>query len=132
MAASDKDFNPSKIEEKWKEAWYSANLYKAEDFSNKPKKYILAELPYPSGKSLHIGHAMRYTVPEVYSRFLRMQGYNVLFPMGWDSFGLPTEGFALKEGKTPQEITEQLKVDYKKAMQSMGYAIDWDREFATS
>ncbi len=126
------DYNPAKIEEKWKKAWYSCNLYKAEDFSDKPKKYILAELPYPSGKSLHIGHAMRYTIPEVYSRFLRMQGNNVLFPMGWDSFGLPTEGFALKEDKTPQEITEQLKTDYKKAMQDMGYAIDWDREFATS
>ncbi|MBP8961162.1 leucine--tRNA ligase [Patescibacteria group bacterium] len=132
MTSSKQEYDYAKIEEKWKKAWYSVNLYKAEDFSQKPKKYILAELPYPSGKSLHIGHAMRYTVPDVYSRYLRMQGYNVLFPMGWDSFGLPTEGFALKENKTPQEVTEQLKVDYKNAMQNMGYAIDWDREFATS
>jgi leucyl-tRNA synthetase len=126
------DYEPSIIEQKWKAKWYENNLYKAEDFSEKPKKYILAELPYPSGKSLHIGHALRYTVPEVYSRYLRMCGYNVLFPMGWDSFGLPTEGYALKTGKTPQEVTQELTASYKEAMQGMGYGIDWDREFATS
>lgn len=132
MTLGKDTYNPQQFEQKWRENWYSCNLYKARDFSPKPKKYILAELPYPSGKSLHIGHAMRYTVPDVYARFLRMKGYNVLFPMGWDSFGLPTEGYAIKEGKTPQEVTERLKKDYKEAMKSMGYGIDWDREFATS
>lgn len=119
------------IEQKWKEYWYRDNIYEAVDFSPKPKKYILAELPYPSGRSLHIGHAMRYTVPEVYSRYLRMKGYNVMFPMGWDAFGLPTEEYAKKEGKTPQEATQELGAKYKAAMQDMGYGIDWNREINT-
>lgn len=121
-----------KIEENWKNKWFDDNIYEAVDFSTKPKKYILAELPYPSGKFLHIGHMMRYTVPEIYSRYLRMRGFNVLFPMGWDCFGLPAETFAIKEGITPQEAIAKATVDYKKAMQNMGYAIDWSREINTS
>ncbi len=126
------EYDFRKIEQKWKSKWFKDNIYRAEDFSDRPKKYILAELPYPSGESLHIGHAMRYTVPEAYSRYLRMKGYNVLFPMGWDSFGLPTEGYALKAGKTPQEVTKELTENYKEGMKDMGYAVDWEREFATS
>ena len=125
-------YNFKKIENNWKQKWYTENIYGAKDFSAKPKKYILAELPYPSGKSLHVGHMMRYTVPEIYSRYLRMRGYNVLFPMGWDSFGLPAETYAKKAGITPQEAISQAAVDYKAAMQDMGYAIDWDREINTS
>jgi leucyl-tRNA synthetase len=120
------------IEEKWRSHWYEDNVYEAIDFSPKPKKYILAELPYPSGKYLHAGHMMRYTVPEVYSRFLRMRGYNVLFPMGWDCFGLPAETYALKTKTTPQKAIAQAIKDYKFAMQRMGYAIDWNREINTS
>ncbi len=119
------------IENNWRPKWYEDNIYEAVDFSPKPKKYILAELPYPSGKYLHAGHMMRYTIPEVYSRFLRMQGYNVMFPMGWDSFGLPAETFAIKSKSTPQEIIDQATKDYKNAMQLMGYAIDWSREINT-
>ncbi len=126
------EYNHKKIEEKWKEKWLKDNIYEAVDFSEKPKKYILAELPYPSGKSIHIGHAMRYTVPDIYSRYLRMKGYNVLFPMGWDAFGLPTEGYALKEGKTPQEIVEKITQDYKQAIIDVGYGVDWNRSFSTS
>lgn len=125
-------YNHEKIENNWRDKWYEDNIYEAVDFSEKPKKYILAELPYPSGKSLHVGHMMRYTVPEIYSRFLRMRGYNVMFPMGWDSFGLPAETYALKEGITPQEAIKQAAIDYKKSMRGMGYAIDWDREINTS
>lgn len=120
------------IEGNWRNKWYEDNIYEAVDFSPKPKKYILAELPYPSGKYLHAGHMMRYTIPEVYSRLLRMQGYNVLFPMGWDSFGLPAETFAIKSNSTPQKVIAQAEVDYKHAMQLMGYAIDWKREINTS
>ncbi|RJR26495.1 leucine--tRNA ligase [candidate division WWE3 bacterium] len=126
------NYNHRQIEDNWKEKWFSDNLYEAVDFSEKPKKYILAELPYPSGKFLHVGHMMRYTVPEIYSRFLRMRGYNVLFPMGWDCFGLPAETFAQKEGITPQEAISKATKDYKDAMMSMGYAIDWNREINTS
>lgn len=132
MAGNPVKFDHKRIESNWKSKWYDGNIYAAEDFSKKPKKYILAELPYPSGKSLHIGHMMRYTVPEIYSRFLRMRGYNVLFPMGWDSFGLPAETYAQKAGITPQEAIAQAAVDYKAAMQDMGYAIDWNREINTS
>lgn len=125
-------YKHSEIEEKWRSHWYEDNIYEAVDFLDKPKKYILAELPYPSGKYLHAGHMMRYTVPEVYSRFLRMQGYNVLFPMGWDCFGLPAETFAIKTKTTPQKAINQAIKDYKYAMQRMGYAIDWKREINTS
>jgi len=125
-------YNHKTIENNWKDKWYKDNIYEAIDFSDKPKKYILAELPYPSGKSLHVGHMMRYTVPEIYSRFLRMNGYNVLFPMGWDCFGLPGETFAIKEKITPQEAIGKATTDYKKAMQDIGYAIDWEREITTS
>jgi leucyl-tRNA synthetase len=126
------DYNFENIENKWREKWFKDNIYEAVDFSPKPKKYILAELPYPSGKFLHVGHMMRYTVPEIYSRYLRMRGYNVLFPMGWDCFGLPTETFAIKEGITPQEAIARATVEYKLAMQRMGYAMDWSREINTS
>ena len=125
-------YNHKDIENHWRDLWYTDNIYEAVDFSSKPKKYILAELPYPSGKSIHVGHAMRYTVPEIYSRYLRMQGYNVLFPMGWDAFGLPTEMYALKNNVTPQEATQKLAVDYKKAVMDIGYAIDWKREINTT
>jgi len=125
-------YNHKDIENNWKEKWYKDSIYEAVDFSTKPKKYILAELPYPSGKSLHVGHMMRYTVPEIYSRFLRMSGYNVMFPMGWDCFGLPAETFAIKEKTTPQKAIAQATHDYKKAMQDIGYGIDWSREIVTS
>jgi leucyl-tRNA synthetase len=121
-----------KIEEKWKDRWYEDNVCAAEDFSDKPKKYILAELPYPSGYALHAGHMMRYTVPEVYSRFLRMRGYNVMYPMGWDSFGLPAENFAIKTGAHPAETTQKAIKNFKESLIRMGYGIDWAREIDTS
>ena len=132
MSDRSAKYNFKIIEKSWRDKWYKDNIYEAVDFSEKPKKYILAELPYPSGKFLHIGHMMRYTVPEMYSRYLRMQGFNVMYPMGWDSFGLPAETFAIKEHSTPQEVISQATKDYKVAMQSMGYAIDWNREINTS
>lgn len=125
-------YDHKRIEDNWRDHWFDDNIYRAEDFSDKPKKYILAEYPYPSGERLHMGHMMRYTVPEIYSRFLRMQGYNVLFPMGWDSFGLPAETYALKAGITPQEAIAQTTVDFKKALQAVGYGFDWDREINSS
>ncbi|NMB92001.1 leucine--tRNA ligase [candidate division WWE3 bacterium] len=125
-------YDHKKIEEKWKDIWFKENLYEAEDFSSKPKRYILAEFPYPSGKAIHVGHAMRYTVPDVYSRYLRMKGYNVMFPMGWDAFGLPAENYAIKTGEHPSKLTHQIIIDYKEAVQRMGYSFDWNREIATT
>ncbi len=127
-----KSFDHTKIEDHWKDKWYEDNIYRAVDFSDKPKKYILAELPYPSGEFLHVGHMMRYTVPEIYTRFLRMRGFNVMYPMGWDSYGLPAETYAIKVGKTPKEVTDNAAVKYKQAMKDMGYGIDWDREINTA
>lgn len=121
-----------KIENKWKDKWYKDNIYKAFDFSEKPKKYILAEFPYPSGRSMHVGHVMRYTVPEIYSRFLRMRGYNVMFPMGWDAFGLPAENYAVKTGNHPAVLTKELTDFYRQSMKDMGYGIDWEREVNTT
>lgn len=125
-------FDHTKIENNWKDKWYYDNIYEAFDFSEKPKKYILAELPYPSGSYLHLGHMMRYTVPEIYSRYLRMKGFNVLYPMGWDSFGLPAETFAIKENKTPKEVVDEAIENFRSSMKDMGYAIDWRREITTS
>ena len=127
-----KEYDHKKIEEKWKNIWLEDNVYEAFDFSDKPKKYILAEFPYPSGNSLHAGHMMRYTAPDVYSRYLRMKGYNVLFPMGWDAFGLPAENYAIKTGINPAVITHDTIKKFKESFLKMGYGIDWNREIDTS
>jgi len=126
--------NPySKIESKWREKWLKSNLYLAVDRDKHRKKaYILTEFPFPSGASLHVGHCFRYTVPDIYSRFLRMRGKNVMFPMGWDAFGLPTEEFARKTGANPKEVTLQNIQNLKDDLLKMGYGIDWGRELATT
>ena len=127
-----KEYDHKTIEEKWKNKWLQDNVYEAIDFSEKPKKYILAEFPYPSGTSLHAGHMMRYTAPDVYSRYLRMKGYNVLFPMGWDAFGLPAENYAIKTGIHPAIITKETIKKFKESFLKMGYGIDWSREIDTT
>ncbi|MBW6441875.1 leucine--tRNA ligase [Patescibacteria group bacterium] len=127
-----REYNHKKIEENWVEKWLRDNVYEAVDFSEKPKKYILEEFPYPSSNSLHAGHVMRYTVPDVYARYLRMKGYNVLFPMGWDAFGLPAENYAIKTGIHPAKITQDTIVNFKESFLRMGYGIDWEREIDTS
>lgn len=125
-------YNHNEIENKWKDKWYEVNLYKAVDFSPKPKKYILAEFPYPSGKSLHAGHMMRFTLPDVYSRYLRMKGFNVMFPMGWDAFGLPAENYAVQTGINPAITTKEIIKDYKQSLYTLGYSVDTDREINTT
>ena len=125
-------YNFKTTEDHWRDKWVKDNVYAAEDFSRKPKKYILAEFPYPSGAALHAGHMMRYTVPDVYSRFLRMNGYNVLFPMGWDAFGLPAENYAIKTGVHPAITTKKAIDDMKSSLMRMGFGIDWTREFSTT
>ena len=127
-----KEYDYKKIEKKWKDRWLQNNVYEAVDFSKKPKKYILAEFPYPSGNSLHAGHMMRYTAPDVYARYLRMKGYNVLFPMGWDAFGLPAENYAIKTGINPAVITHETIQKFKESFLRMGYGVDWEREIDTS
>ena len=101
--------------------------FQAEDFSEKQKIYVLAEFPYPSGSGLHIGHAFTYTGGDVYARFQRMQGRNVLFPIGWDAFGLPTENYAIRTGQKPQDVTKTNTENYRKEMKALGFSFDWSR-----
>ena len=127
------NYSPQTIEPKWQKNWYESNLYRATDQDIKrPKKYILVEFPYPSGAALHVGHAFRFTVPDVYSRYLRMKGYNVLFPIGYDAFGLPTEERARKEGKNPVVTTEENIQAFRGQLHRLGYGFDWEREVNTT
>jgi leucyl-tRNA synthetase len=125
-------YNPQKIEKKWQKAWEKQNLYQAEDFSKKPKKYIMVEFPYPSGDGLHVGHVRSYSALDALARKKRMEGYNVLYPMGWDAFGLPTENYAIKTGIHPAKVTEQNIKVFKKQMKSLGLSFDWSREINTT
>jgi leucyl-tRNA synthetase len=106
--------------------------FHAKDSSDKPKMYVLVEFPYPSGSGLHIGHAFSFTGGDVYARFMRMQGKNVLFPIGWDAFGLPTENYAIRTGRPPQEVTRENTAMFKEQMQRLGLSFDWDRVVDTT
>ena len=124
-------FNFKEIENKYKNSWHEQKVYEAVDFSEKPKKYILSEFPYPSGAALHMGHMMRFSSADIYSRFLRMKGFNVLFPMGWDAFGLPAENYAVKTGIHPKVTTKKSIDTMKSSLIDMGFSFDWDREIST-
>ena len=125
--------NFKEIESKWKKFWENNfKLYRAEDYSDKKKKYVLVEFPYPSGSGLHIGHAFSFTGGDVYARFKRMQGENVLFPMGWDAFGLPTENYAIKMKKKPQQVTKENTDMFRQQMKDLAYSFDWNREVNTT
>jgi len=125
-------YNPSKIEKKWQKKWQRQKLYQAEDFSKKPKKYIMVEFPYPSGDGLHVGHVRSYTALDALARKKRMEGFNVLYPMGWDAFGLPTENYAIKTGIHPAKVTEDNIKVFKKQMNLLGFSFDWSREINTT
>jgi len=126
------EYNFSEIEKKWQSYWEKKGLFKAEDFSKKPKKYILVEFPYPSGDGLHVGHCRSYTALDIIARKSRMEGHNVLFPMGWDAFGLPTENYALKTGKHPIEVTKKNTDTFRQQLKSLGFSFDWSREINTT
>jgi leucyl-tRNA synthetase len=106
--------------------------FHAEDFSGRPKLYVLVEFPYPSGTGLHLGHTFSFTGGDVYARFQRMQGKNVLFPIGWDAFGLPTENYAIRTGRKPQDVTRENTVTFREQMQRMGFSFDWERVVDTT
>src|SRR3989344_1888504 len=126
-------YNPGVIEAKWRGRFADMEAYKARDFDKKrKKKYVLVEFPYPSGAGLHVGHAFSFTATDVYARYLRMNGENVLFPMGWDSFGLPTENYAIKTGVKPQEATRKNTAAFKKEMEKLALSFDWARELDTT
>ena len=126
------EYNFKKIEAKWQKIWEETNYGRAEDNSPKPKFYNLVEFPYPSGEGLHVGHCMGYGASDAYCRMKRLQGANVMYPIGWDAFGLPTENFAIKKKVKPKIITEQAIATFKKQMKSLGYSFDWSREINTT
>ena len=121
-----------KIEPKWQKKWEDAKLFEAKDFSDKPKFYGLVEFPYPSGAGMHVGHIKAYSSMEVLSRKRRMQGYNVLFPIGYDAFGLPTENYAIKTNTHPRVITDANIEKFSNQLRSVGFSFDWSRTVDTS
>lgn len=125
-------YNPKEIEPKWQQQWAAAGDYNAIDFSDKPKFVMLTEFPYPSGDGLHLGHMREYTLGDVIARYKRMNGYNVMFPMGYDAFGLPTENYAIKHKIAPQVATERNVGNFQKQFEQLGFSIDWKRSFRTS
>ncbi|BAL80702.1 leucine--tRNA ligase [Caldisericum exile] len=128
----EKEYNPKEFEEKWYKYWEESKLFKAEDFSEKPKFYILVMFPYPSGSGLHVGHCRNYIPADTYARYKRMQGFNVLHPIGYDAFGLPAENYAIEHGIHPRESTYRNIENFRRQLKMLGLSYDWDREFATS
>ena len=122
----------ARIEPKWQKKWLEEKTYHCENHSNKPKFYGLVEFPYPSGQGLHVGHARPYTAMDVVARKKRMDGYNVLFPMGYDAFGLPTENYAIKNHIHPAKVTHDNIANFTKQLQMLGYSFDWDRVINTT
>ncbi len=125
-------YNTKEIEEKWQNYWKEHETFKAENNSDKEKYYLLVEFPYPSGAGLHVGHVRSYTALDSIARLKRMQGYNVLFPMGWDAFGAPAEQYAIKNHIHPKKAVEENIKVFKSQLLSMGYSFDWTREFSTT
>lgn len=125
-------FNHQQIEKKWQEFWAENKTFKTENEVDKPKFYALDMFPYPSGAGLHVGHPEGYTATDILSRFKRMQGYNVLHPMGWDAFGLPAEQYALDTGNDPAEFTAKNIATFKRQINELGFSYDWDREINTT
>lgn len=125
-------YNPSAIEKKWQEKWEQNDTFKAIDDSKKEKFYGLVEFPYPSGVGLHVGHIRAYTSIEVISRKRRLEGYNVLFPIGWDAFGLPTENYAIQTGKHPRKVTDDNIKVFTSQLKAAGYSFDWSRTVDTT
>jgi len=127
-----KPYSHQKIEKKWQKEWEKSGIYKAKDFSKKPKWYSLIEFPYPSGAGLHVGHIRSFTAMDIISRKRRMEGYNVLYPIGWDAFGLPTENYAIKTGIDPRVATKKNTDNFRRQLKGLGFSFDWSREINTT
>ncbi len=127
-----REYDSKQIEEKWKKRWTDSGVYTTADTSNKPKCYVLDMFPYPSGEGLHVGHPKGYIATDVYSRFQKMSGKEVLHPMGWDAFGLPAENYAIKNKIHPRVAVEKNIARYKEQLESIGFNYDWSREIDTT
>src|SRR5580704_12739614 len=125
-------YDHRRIEQKWQKYWEDRQTFRADVDRTKPKYYILDMFPYPSGAGLHVGHVTGYTATDILARHKRQKGFNVLHPMGWDSFGLPAEQFAIRTGTHPAVTTKTNIATYRRQLESLGFSYDWDRELATS
>jgi leucyl-tRNA synthetase len=125
-------YDHKNVEKKWQDRWEEAGVFHASNNSDKPKYYALIEFPYPSGQGLHVGHPRSYTAMDIIARKRRMQGYNVLYPIGWDAFGLPSENYAIKNHVHPAVVTKQNIARFKQQLQSLGLSFDWTREINTT
>jgi leucyl-tRNA synthetase len=125
------EYSPSSIEPKWQSYWAKNNTFKTGE-TGKEKVYVLDMFPYPSGSGLHIGHPLGYTATDIYSRYKRMKGFDVLHPMGWDAFGLPAEQHAVNTGEHPAIITAKNCQTFARQMKDLGFSYDWDREISTT
>jgi len=126
------EYNFQEIEANWRKFWAENKTFKTEGGSEKPKYYVLDMFPYPSGAGLHVGHPLGYIASDIYARYKRLQGFNVLHPMGYDSFGLPAEQYAIQTGQHPALTTEQNIARYRDQLDKVGFSFDWDREVRTS
>ena len=125
------EYNFREIEKKWQEYWIANGVYKVKENKDKPKYYVLDMFPYPSGAGLHVGHPLGYIASDIYSRFKRLQGFNVLHPMGYDAYGLPAEQYAIQTGQHPEVTTKQNIARYREQMDKIGFSYDWSREIRT-
>ena len=123
-------YSPQDIEQKWQERWQQQDAFACDHHSDKPKYYVLEMFPYPSG-NIHMGHVRNYSIGDVVARCKRMQGFNVLHPMGYDAFGLPAEQYAIQTGQHPAVTTEQNIARYREQLDKIGFSFDWDREVRT-
>jgi leucyl-tRNA synthetase len=126
------EYNFRNIEKKWQKYWKDNNVYQVNNESDKPKFYVLDMFPYPSGAGLHVGHPLGYIASDIYARYKRLQGFNVLHPMGFDSFGLPAEQYAIETGQHPAVTTENNIRRYHEQLDNIGFCYDWSREVKTS
>ena len=125
------EYNFKEIEPKWQRRWQENKTYKVETDPSRPKFYVLDMFPYPSGAGLHVGHPLGYIASDIYSRYKRQKGFNVLHPMGYDAFGLPAEQYAIQTGQHPAVTTERNIARYREQLDKIGFSFDWDREVRT-
>lgn len=125
------DYEFQKIEEKWRKAWAEKKIYHVTEDSSKPKYYVLNMFPYPSGAGLHVGHPLGYIASDIYARYKRLCGFNVLNPMGYDAYGLPAEQYAIQTGQHPAVTTVKNITRYREQLDKIGFSFDWDREVRT-
>lgn len=125
-------YTPREIEPKWQKKWEKSQIYATTEDSTKPKRYVLEYFPYPSGAAMHVGHVRNYTIGDAMARFYRMQGFNVMHPMGWDAFGLPAENYAIKNNISPERAIAENTAKFKQQLTQMGFSYDWSREINSS